>query len=133
MKKATKKAPKRMTVGRGTRAGREILGALAELADSLRKGEAESRRFTVRTVDRPSNPLPYDGPAVRATRDLVGASQSLFAALLGVSTVLVQHWESGQRTPAPWACRLLDEVNRDPEHWRGMLRPASTSVHRTAG
>jgi putative transcriptional regulator len=117
---------------RGTAAGREILEALTELADSLGRGERESERFTVRTVERPANPLPYDGPAVRATRDLVGASQSLFAALLGVSTVLVQHWEAGQRTPAAWACRLLDEVNRDPNHWRGMLaRPAGSG--RTAG
>lgn len=133
MRKAAKKNSKRMIRSRSTAAGREILGALTELADSLRSGEAESKRFTVRTVERPANPLPYDGPSVRATRTLVGASQTLFAALLGVSTVLVQHWESGQRTPAAWACRLLDEVNRDPEHWRGMLKSSAAGTQRSAG
>jgi hypothetical protein len=34
----------------------------------------------------------------------------------------VQSWERGVRTAAPWARRLLDEVNRDPSHWREMLR-----------
>lgn len=135
MKKFPKKPGARPSSSRtrGTAAGREILGALTELAESLGRGERESERFTVHTVQRPANPLPYDGPAVRATRDLVGASQSLFAALLGVSTVLVQHWEAGQRTPAAWACRLLDEVNRDPDHWRGMLNRPATGSRRTAG
>jgi hypothetical protein len=45
--------------------------------------------------------------------------------LLGVSVALVQSWEQGQRSPAICARRLLDEVNRDPGHWRGMRRKAS--------
>jgi putative transcriptional regulator len=85
-----------------------------------------TRRFTVRTVVMPRNPLPYDGPAVRATRNVLRASQPVFAQLLGVSTVLVQSWENGKRKPAAWACRLLDEVNRDPEHWRQLLQVPAT-------
>ena len=81
--------------------------------------------FTVRTVELPDQPATYDAAAVRATRDRLGVSQAIFAHLLGVSPVLVRAWEQGQRVPAPWARRLLDEMNRDPRHWRGMLRKAS--------
>jgi len=110
---------------RSTRAGREIIGALKEAVEAVERGEPMARRFTVRTVNWPDNPLPYDGPAVRATRNMLAASQPVFARLMGVSTVLVQSWENGKRKPAAWACRLLDEVNRDPQHWRQMLLSAA--------
>lgn len=106
---------------RSTPAGREIIASLTEAVEAIERGEPMSRRFTVRSVIRTRNPLPYDGPAVRATRNVLGASQAVFAQVLGVSTILVQSWEDGKRKPAAWACRLLDEVNRDPEHWRRML------------
>ena len=37
--------------------------------------------------------------------------------MLGVSKVLVQSWEAGVRVPGAMARRVLDEVNREPEHW----------------
>lgn len=107
---------------KGTPAGREIIEALTELVEAVESGEPLERRFTVRTVELPDEPGPYDAKRVRATRALIGASQTVFARMLGVSTVLVQHWENGSRVPAPWARRLLDEVNRDPRHWQAMLR-----------
>jgi DNA-binding transcriptional regulator YiaG len=79
----------------------------------------------VRTVEVPAAPSNYGAVTVRSTRHKIGVSQALFAQLLGVSTVLVRAWEQGQRAPAVWARRLLDEVNRDPRHWRQMLRKAS--------
>jgi putative transcriptional regulator len=88
----------------------------------LESGKPVEELLTVRTAELDTNPLPYDGPAVRATRKRVGMSQAVFAKVLGVSGVLVISWENGKRTPAPWACRLLDEVNRDPKHWRDMVR-----------
>ena len=121
MKRTKKRAVTRKPAS-GTRSGREILSALAELADAIESGESLSARFTIRTVELPDEPHPYDAHRVRAVRAKVGASQTVFARLLGVSSVLVQHWENGSRIPAPWARRLLDEVNRDPEHWRSMLR-----------
>jgi DNA-binding transcriptional regulator YiaG len=121
--KVMKRRPMKVSRKQGTPAGREIIAALTEGLEVIKAaGGSGGQRFTVRTVEMAANPLPYDGPAVRATRKLVGASQPVFAKLLGVSTVLVVSWEGGKRTPAPWARRLLDEVNRDPEHWRGMLR-----------
>jgi len=111
-------------LSRSTAAGREIIGALTDGVQAIESG-SHAARFTVRTVVGARNPLPYDGPAVRATRGVLGASQAVFAQLLGVSTILVQSWENGKRKPAAWACRLLDEVNRDPKHWRQMLDTAA--------
>ena len=106
---------------RSTKAGRKIIAALTELVEAIESGEPLESRFTVRTVELP-DPGVYDPAGVRRTRAKVGVSQALFAAMLGVSAVLVRSWEHGDRTPAPWARRLLDEVNRDPAHWAGMIR-----------
>jgi len=108
-----------------TAKGREIVASLAEAIAVERAGVPIESRFTVRTVELPDEPTRYDAEMVRATRDKVGVSQTIFAELLGVSAVLVRAWEQGQRLPAKWARRLLDEVNRDPNHWRTMLRKAS--------
>jgi DNA-binding transcriptional regulator YiaG len=105
--------------------GEEIVAALSEALEVERAGVPLASRFTVRTFDLPDAPAAYDAIAVRATRAMLGASQMIFAHLLGVSPTLIRAWEQGQRTPAIWARRLLDEVNRDPRHWRSMLRRAS--------
>ncbi|MGA2442258.1 MAG: hypothetical protein ABSH08_14995 [Tepidisphaeraceae bacterium] len=110
---------------RMTSKGREIVASLAEAIKVERTGIPIEARFTVRTVDLPDQPKAYDAAGVRATRNKIGVSQAIFAHLVGVSAMLVRAWEQGQRTPAPWARRLFDEVNRDPGHWRGMLRKAS--------
>jgi len=114
---------KRIRKTKGTAAGREIIGALTELAEVLESGQPLQSHFTVRTAMAPRRPSAYNASGVRKARAKVGASQALFAGLMGVSTVLVQHWENGHRVPALWACRLLDEINRDPAHWRSLLRP----------
>jgi DNA-binding transcriptional regulator YiaG len=108
-----------------TAKGREIVESLAEALQVERSGAPLESVFTVRTVELPDDPSEYDGSAVRAAREKIGVSQSIFAHLLGVSVMLVRAWEQGQRTPALWARRLLDEVNHDPPHWRRMLRKAS--------
>jgi len=111
--------------GRKTSKGQEIIASLKEALGVLRSGVPMESRFTVRTVELPDPPRAYDSAAVRATRGRIGVSQAIFAQLLGVSPMLVRAWEQNQRTPALWARRLLDEMNRDPGHWRGMFRKAS--------
>ena len=108
-----------------TRKGREIVASLAEAVEAERAGIPIESRLTVRTVELPDEPVEYDAAAVRATRDRIAASQVVFAHLLGVSPMLVRAWEQGQRSPAPWARRLLDEVNREPSHWQQMFRRVS--------
>jgi DNA-binding transcriptional regulator YiaG len=96
-----------------------------EAIEVERAGIRIDYRFTVRTVELPDEPVAYDGAAVRATRDRIAASQVVFARLLGVSPMLVRAWEQGQRSPALWARRWLDEVNREPSHWQQMFRRVS--------
>lgn len=95
--------------------GESILADLKEFADALEAGVPLASKYTIRRVQIPDAPAQYSAKAVRATRDMIGVSQAVFSHLLGVSTVLVQAWEQGNRVPAPWARRLLDEVNHDPK------------------
>jgi putative transcriptional regulator len=118
MKAKIKRAPVKK---RPDSIGREIIESLTELAEVLESGRSDLEYFTARAVEMPDDPAVYKAANVRATRDKIGVSQSVFARLLGVSIVLVQAWEHGTRIPAPWARRLLDEINRDPHYWRGML------------
>lgn len=102
--------------------GERMLAGLREAIEAERSGEPLERRFTVRTVKRPPpEPADYSARKVRATRDLIGASQTIFASLLGISTVLEQSWEQGFRKPSKLARRLLDEINRHPQRWRSMI------------
>jgi DNA-binding transcriptional regulator YiaG len=110
---------------RMTSKGREIVASLIEAIEVEKSGIPIESRFTVRTVRLPDQPKAYTAIAVRATRDKIGVSQTIFAHLIGVSPMLIRAWEQGQRKLAMWARRLLDEVNRDPGHWRGMFRKAS--------
>lgn len=105
--------------------GNAILADLTGFAEALETGIALDSKYTIRRVELPNAPAEYTPHAVRATRDRIGVSQSVFSHLLGVSTILVQAWEQGNRVPAAWARRLLDEVNHDPKRWRAMLRKAS--------
>jgi DNA-binding transcriptional regulator YiaG len=120
----SKTAPRNRS-NRITPKGREILASLAEAIEVERAGILLESRFTVRTAEMPQEPAPYDAVAIRETRQRIAVSQAIFAHLLGVSPTLVRAWEQSQRRPALWARRLLDEINRDPRHWRGMLRKAS--------
>lgn len=100
------------------RVGNRLVASLTDLRDALRSDVPLSKRFTVRTVRMPADPSAYDPAAVRRTRERLGASQAVFAKLVGVSKVLEQSWEQGTRKPSKLACRVLDEINRDVEQWR---------------
>lgn len=123
----TKKNRRPSRIGRDgmTSMGREIANALRDVSRTLQAGLPLETKFTVRTVENPHAPGDYDAKSIRETRDKIGVSQALFARLLGVSPILVSSWERGARSPALWARRLLDEVNHDPQRWRGMMRKAS--------
>lgn len=122
-RKQTARRPRRSAAALAK--GQEIIASLTELVETIEAGIPLETRFTVRTAEAPNPPGTYDGRTIRDTREKIGASQALFSSLLGVSVALVQSWEQGHRRPAAWARRLLDEVNRDPAHWRSMMRKAS--------
>ncbi len=100
-----------------SKTGRKILGALREFGDVLESGEPLERQFTVRSYAMPAAPAEYDGPAIRAVRELYSMSQGMFAGFLCVSPTTVQSWEQGRRAPSPIARRLLDEMVASPEHF----------------
>jgi putative transcriptional regulator len=86
---------------------------MREIAQALESGRPLEEQLTVRTVEI-NDPGTYTARQIRVLRNKVGVSQAVFAKMLGVSTVLVQHWEQGLAVPRPIARRLLDEVSRDP-------------------
>jgi DNA-binding transcriptional regulator YiaG len=108
-----------------TPAGRSIMTGLRQIQEAYASGEPLAKRFNVRTVEV-TEPGEYDAAAVTRTRMKLGLSQAVFARLLGVSTSLAQSWEQGRRLPDRMGRRLLDEINRDPKHWSGMIRESRT-------
>jgi DNA-binding transcriptional regulator YiaG len=58
----------------------------------------------------------------------LGASQTIFAQFLGVSPSAVQDWEQGLKPPHGAACRLMDEIRRDPNYWIRRLQELSSPV-----
>lgn len=116
---------KRKSAGRKdsrSRMAPRLLRALEQVASALEGGDARGVFHSVRTVEV-AEPSEYDAPAVRAVRAKVGASQALFAKLLGVSGPLVRAWEQGTRRPSPLARRLMDEIDAYPERWTALIRP----------
>ena len=105
--------------------GDRIISGLTEFETALRNKERITERFTVRTVELHLEPHDYDGRAVKALRQTIRVSQSVFAALLGVSVHAVQSWEQDKREIPKIARRLLDEIHENPEKWVTMLRNGS--------
>jgi putative transcriptional regulator len=120
--------PRPATTARAARrriSPREIIEGLRELEASLKNKAPLEQVFTVRTVELDLRPRDHDGESVRSTRRSLGASQAVFARLMGVSVATVEAWEQGMRKVNLTARRLLDEINRDPKHWIKMLRDSA--------
>jgi putative transcriptional regulator len=101
--------------------GARIVKALGQLATDLEVGTPIQSKYTVREVRVLPRPSLYPPARVRAVRELIGASQEVFAQLLAVSPMTVRSWEQGLRRPAPMARRFLEEIEMAPEHFRGRL------------
>jgi putative transcriptional regulator len=63
---------------------------------------------------------------VKETRKLIRASQAIFAQFLGVSLSAVRDWEQGIKPPGGAACRIMDEIRRNPDYFVGRLRELSS-------
>jgi DNA-binding transcriptional regulator YiaG len=107
----------RPPVGPRSSMGAELLNGLTAYADALEAG-VESEQFTIRSIRAELVPRAYSPDRVRDTRRLMNMSQAVFAMFLGVSRSTVSQWEQGDRKPVPLACRLMDEIRADPNHWR---------------
>jgi putative transcriptional regulator len=122
------KAKKRQRSNQSPRRGAEsIMRGIAEIEAMIRDGSRPEERFTVRTIQTTDEPKEYGPSDVRRLRDRLNISQPLFAELVGTSTILVQSWEQGKRKPNRMACRLLEEIERDPSHWLAKLQRGSAA------
>ena len=115
-----------------SRLGKELIGGLRELSDSLKRKERLSDKFTCHTIVLDFQPTQYDAASVKKVRKLLGASQSIFARFLGVTAKTVQSWEQGQSNPSDMACRFLDEIRADRDYWLKRLRRMATPKRQPA-
>ena len=106
----------------------QILEGLREMAEFATSGEPPEKRYTVRHLTLDVEPGVYAPDQVRATREIFGLSQPLFARFLGVEVSALRHWEQGIRSPSAVVRRFLDEMNATPDHWRTRIE---TAVRRT--
>lgn len=101
-------------------ANRKLLNRLRAFTESL-ESETGEQNFTCKKITLNLQPQPYSAERVKHARGLVKLSQALFADLVGVSVRTVQDWEQGRNTPDKSACRLMDEIIRDPAYWKNRV------------
>ena len=82
---------------------RELVASVRQ-AGRIRRGRMKAARTT---VFRPTE--------VQVVRGKLGASQSEFALMIGVSVGTLRNWEQGRRTPDGPALALLRVAAKDPE------------------
>jgi putative transcriptional regulator len=93
---------------------RELVASVRQ-AGRIRRGRMRAGRTTVfRRTD------------VQAVRAKLGASQSEFALMIGVSVATLRNWEQGRRTPDGPALALLRVAAKNP-------RAVAEALHGTRG
>jgi len=120
-----------MKKNKSQKATDKIVAGFSELSNALKNGEKITENFACRKIVLDLRPLEYKPCAVKSTRALLRASQSIFAQFLGVKTATISSWEQGRCVPSDMACRFMDEIQRNPEYWRERLAD-SISVVETA-
>lgn len=75
----------------------------------------EEGRIQAKTTKMTVEPLPdITADEIRSVRCDVGLTQSIFAAVLGVSVKTVEAWESGTNHPIGPARRMISIMKSDP-------------------
>ncbi len=91
-----------------------ILAGLTELDEAIRKGTPLEKKFTVRTVDLVLKPQDFSPQDIKDLREKLGASQGIFAAVMGVAVESVESWEQGRQKPSPLALRMMHLLKQNP-------------------
>lgn len=110
---AARRAPGAPALPQADPPARQIEQSLCEILNAVESGRRPEDVMTARTVEIP-DAARYGPAEVKAARAKLGASQTVFARMLGVSPELVQHWEQGLREPNGMARRFLDQMNANP-------------------
>lgn len=113
-----------MQKGKSTRAeiANRTIERVKRFSDQLESGIPVSEFYSCRKVVLNVELKAYDAESVKRVRNILQASQRLFAQFLNVSVSTVQKWERGENTPEGSACRLMDEIANDPEYWKKRFR-----------
>ncbi len=114
----SRRAEQRETTKNSLSAGARILGAIEEATEILRTEGLRSKQLNIRTYKVPAAPPSYQSGDVKRVRELLGASQAVLAAFLGVNVNTVRSWEQGKRVPQPIASRFLSAIEADIDYWR---------------
>jgi DNA-binding transcriptional regulator YiaG len=91
---------------------------LRKFTEHLESGRLVSESYSCRKIILDVEMQPYTAEMVKEVRGTLKVSQALFAKFLNVSVSAVQKWERGVQQPDGAACRLLDEIRREPDYWR---------------
>ena len=102
--------------------GARIVAALERFRDTVDAGVPVEQRYTVRRARLNLTPRTFGPEEVKVVRASLGISQSIFGQFLGVDVKPIRSGEQGQRAPSGMACRFLEEIQSDINHWRGRLR-----------
>jgi putative transcriptional regulator len=131
-KEKTKPRPGESDIARrsqnGPSAGTRILAAIDEATEILRAEGLASKQLTIRTYKVPPAPRVCRPGDVKRVRELLGASQAVFAGFLGVNVNTLRSWEQGKRVPQPIACRFLSEIESDPLYWRQRIGQGAVQI-----
>jgi putative transcriptional regulator len=123
----TTRKPKISRAGRprGEAVGPRLIAGMKELDDWVGSGQPLESRFTVRTIRDIPEPTRYSARRIAGLCRRLGASQTVFAKLIGTSPALIRAWEIGGREPSTMARRLLDQIAKNTETWQSILRRAA--------
>lgn len=111
--------------------GSDVVGRLKRFTESLESLDDIRdlpARFTCHTIKLNLEPAAYGPEDVKAVREILRASQAIFAEFLGVSTRTVQDWEQGVTPPSGAPCRLMDEIQQNNDYWLNRLKELSKPV-----
>jgi len=79
------------------------------------EGGRSEVKIDLRAVEIPPRPKPMKPADIRAVRESLNASQTLFARLLNVSSNAVESWEQGVREPRQATLKLLHVARKNPD------------------
>ncbi len=111
--------------------GQKIIGRLGRFAEKIETVERLSKLpavLTVRTVKLNLRPKNVSADEVKAMRTRLKVSQAVFAEFLGVSAATVRDWEQGKNEPSGPACRIIEEMFRDPDAWHKRFRDLASGT-----
>lgn len=86
-----------------------------EQRTAVASSEKSNIKLDLRTVELPARPKAMKPADIRAVRESLNASQSLFARLLNVSSNAVESWEQGIREPRQATLKLLHVARKNPD------------------